>query len=130
MPDNLETFKFQNRHGTTYGKPTFPDDLESYDISEYVGPDSPGMFHILHLDPSFLGRPVQSWKTLDSYKNALRAIKSLKVVNDSAERCVKLTGDFLDTARQEERFQNVLQVVENDRSLIPNQRIHHARVAK
>ena len=39
-------------------------------------------------------------------------MKSLPVINDSAERGVKLTSDFLHSASKEENLQNVLQVVE------------------
>lgn len=127
MPVNLDGFTLKNRHGTAYGKPNFPQDLESYDIKDYIGPDSPGLFHILRLDPSFLRQPVQKWSTLDSYQAALKAIKSLHPVNDAAERGVKLTSDFHGAAHDEGRFQNVLQVAENDRSLIPNQRVRHVR---
>ena len=44
------------------------------------------------------------------------------MVNDSAEREVKLTSDFLNTARKEEQFQSVLQVVEKSRKDTPDQR--------
>ena len=59
-------------------------------------------------DPHFLhGRDVYS---------------SFSVVNDAAERGVKLTGDLLSSARKEEVFQDVLQLVEKDRRDTPNQR--------
>ena len=44
------------------------------------------------------------------------------MVNDSAERGVKLAYDFLASSRKEQHYQNVLQVVEIDRAKIPNQR--------
>jgi len=40
----------------------------------------------------------------------------------SAERGVKLSGDFLDAARSEEHYQNILQVVEADRKQISSLR--------
>ena len=49
-------------------------------------------------------------------------IDNVSVVKDSAERGVKLTSDFLSGARKEENLQNILQVVENDRRNLPNQR--------
>ena len=52
----------------------------------------------------------------------MEIVKNLKVCNDSAERGVKLAGDFLDSATKETRFQNVLQVVENERKRVPDQR--------
>ena len=39
---------------------------------------------------------------------------NMAVVNDSAERGVKLCHDFLDSAKDEARLQNILQVVENE----------------
>ena len=42
-------------------------------------------------------------------------IQAVIVVNDSAERGVKLSSDFLAVAKTEEHYQNDLQVVEQDR---------------
>ena len=53
-------------------------------------------------------------------------VENLAVVNDAAERGVKLGHDFLSCARKEENYQNILQVVENDRKSLPNQRKRHA----
>ena len=128
MPDDLSDFKFKKRYGTGHGKPAFPDETDTYDIADYIGPDSVGFFVILKLDPSFLQRPAEQWKDLESYKHAERVVKGLKVVNDAAERGVQLTADFLNSAKSEDRFQQVLQVVENDRKIIPNQRKRHARI--
>ena len=47
-------------------------------------------------------------------------MNSLNVVNDSAERGVKLSSDFLDTAKTEENYQNILQVVEDHRKKAPS----------
>ena len=46
----------------------------------------------------------------------------LAVVNDAAERGVKLCNDILPYAKGEARLQNVLQVVENNRARKGNQR--------
>jgi len=43
-------------------------------------------------------------------------------VNDGAERGIKLATDFVEVARSDEHFQNVLQVVEKDRKDNPNLR--------
>lgn len=39
----------------------------------------------------------------------------MTVANDGVEQGVKLESDFVETARSEEHFHNVLQVVEKDR---------------
>ena len=48
-------------------------------------------------------------------------MKSLPVINDSAERGVKLTSDFLHSASKEENLQNVLYVIEKNRKEKPDQ---------
>jgi len=48
-------------------------------------------------------------------------VSNLCVVNDSAERGVKLCHDFVNVSAKENRLQNILQVVENNRNDIPNQ---------
>ena len=52
----------------------------------------------------------------------LRIKLNFLVVNDTAERAVKLSQDLLSTAKKEENFQHNLQVVENIRHMKPDQR--------
>ena len=70
------------------------------------------MFHLQGALPN----PSGDWEGGD------QLINSLSVVNDDAERGVKLTHDFLVQARKENNFENRLQVVENNRHAVPNQR--------
>ena len=96
----------------------FPEDTDTYSIHDYIGEDSPGFFYTLKLDPSFLYEPASRWESLDSYKHA-KKVKNLKVVNDAAERGVQFAKDYKDDAK---RYQNVLQAVELDKAIVPNQR--------
>ena len=57
-----------------------------------------------------------------AYLNSAKNVAAVNVVNDCAERGVKLASDFVETARSDEHFQNVLQVVEKDRKDAPNLR--------
>ena len=43
------------------------------------------------------------------------------MVNDGAERGVKLAYDYIGSSKKEDNFQNILQTVESDRRLLPNQ---------
>ena len=115
--------KLKQRHGTEFGKPVFPllPDAEC-SLINFVGEDCWGFFRILKIDPSFLEIPVSNWHLNASYLDALKVVLNLCVVNDAAERGVKLCSDFLDTARKEVNLQNILQVVENNRNKIPDQR--------
>ena len=54
----------------------------------------------MKLDHGFLIKPIKDWPLDDGYCKAKQ----------------------IDSSKKEENLQNVLQTVENDRSLIPNQR--------
>jgi len=110
----------QKRIGTGFGKPVFPGIHTVLD--DLAGPDSWLFFSLLRIDPSFLYRPVESWAELSAYQNGLRAAKYLKVVNDVAERAVKLASDFLPWARTEAKYQDILLTVHQERKVLRNQR--------
>ena len=59
---------------------------------------------------------------MPEYIVACDIVKNIKTVNDLAERSVKFASDFLSVAQKESRYQNILQVVENERLRKPNQR--------
>ena len=114
------------RIGTSFGKPDLPkipeETLDDLDLSLFIGEDSWSIFNIMKLNYGFLFTPVKDWPLDDGYCHAKLIVNNLSVVNDGAERGVKLAHDFLDSSKKEDNLQNVLQIVENDRNLIPNQR--------
>jgi hypothetical protein len=114
----------QHRFGRGFGKPKFPTTITlSTTLADLVGVDSWFVFEILKLDPDFLTEEVEAWSTSVAYQSSLKNLQAINVVNDCAERGVKLSSDFLSTARREDHYQNVLQVVEQDRQKIPYLRI-------
>ena len=129
MVDKLQLVSFEDvesstRHGTDFGKPVFPEvPIEhATELSTFIGRNSWIFFRILRLDHSFLNLPVEEWNSSSSYLAAKEVVNNICVVNDAAERGVKLCHDFLDTAKKEANLQNILQVVENARNALPNQR--------
>ena len=46
----------------------------------------------------------------------------MSVVNDAAERGVKLASDFVSSSRNEDTFQESLQIIEEHRKHVPNLR--------
>ena len=104
----------QNRYGAGWGKPRFPSIpiTASTRLCDLVGVDS---WFTIYL-------PVNDWETNAAYMASVDNIAAVNVVNDCAERGVKLSSDFIDTARSDEHFQNVLQVMEDDRKAAPNVR--------
>lgn len=85
---------------------------------EEVGSDSWAFFKTLHVDPGFLQLSPHQWPLDKWYQEAKATTENLRVVNDSAEQGVKLGSDFLSAAKIEKRYQNALQVAENDKCQI------------
>lgn len=74
----------------------------------------------LKISHEFLSEPVDAWPQSATYQAALTNIHGINVINGCAERGVKLSLDFLAASRCEHNYQNVLQVVEEDRKSRPN----------
>ena len=62
----------------------------------------------MQVDSSFLLENPASWQSLNSYQNGLKNIGVVKVVNDCAERGIKLGANFAAYARFEDHYQNLL----------------------
>ena len=91
-------------------------------MSGLIGPMSLRFFSILDLSHEFLHISADQWAENEEYKSMKQIIENLQVVNEAAERGVKLCHDFLGVTKNEKRFQDVLQVVESSRKQVPNQR--------
>jgi hypothetical protein len=117
-----------NRFGSGWGKPQFPTTINlSTRLCDLVDHDSWFTMFLLQIDSSFLHLPVTDWETTDAYVNSAANLKAVNVVNDAAERGVKLSTDFVDVARSDEHFQNVLQVVETNRKTTKNLRVQNKK---
>jgi hypothetical protein len=113
---------FDKRHGHGFGKPILPRVDISSSLSDFVGSASWHFFNLMEIDISFLTLPIEAWVSSNAYNNAQTRLKSLLVVNDAAERGVKLASDMLDCARMESRYQATLQVTESHRNGWKNQK--------
>ena len=76
----------------------------------------------MQIDSSFLLENPTSWQSLNSYQSGLKNGGAVNVVNDCAERAVKLGAVFAPYARSKDYYQNLLQVVEDDRGHLQNSR--------
>eukprot|EP00918_Siedleckia_nematoides_P031604 GHVU01068397.1.p1 GENE.GHVU01068397.1~~GHVU01068397.1.p1 ORF type:complete len:196 (+),score=29.36 GHVU01068397.1:165-752(+) len=113
----------EDRYGTGFGKPEFPSDMsESTTLADLVSKDSWFTMHALQINHEFLAEPVEAWPESAAYQASLANIDALNVINDSAERGVKLSADYLSASKSEDHYQNVLQVVEESRRSVPNLR--------
>ena len=79
---------------------------------ELISNKSIQFFQRFRISSDFLHKDPNLWKITTEYKEAKDIIATLKVVNDSAERGVKLMEEFNDKfTKQEEQKQYVLQVI-------------------
>ena len=111
-----------NRFGTKFGKPRFPEISKTTKLSDLINEDSWFVIHTLNLNVDFLCENVCTWSKNEDFLNSKSKVDKLNVVNDCAERAVKMTNDFVGSSKEEDQFQNVLQVVESDRKKKPNLR--------
>lgn len=90
-------------------------------LDDFVTQRSKQFLSRLQIDDSFLQEDVSSWGDNPTFLEARRRISRLKVVNDTAERAVKLMQDFnrLITAEEEQK-QFLLRCVQEHRNLYPD----------
>jgi len=110
----------QLQFGTGFGKPTFPVLTPTTRLADLANTDCWFGMYQMNIDPAFLQLPVENWDGNDAFQAGKAKASSINVVNDCAERGVKLTSDFVEAARTERHLQNVLQAVEHDRAKTPN----------
>lgn len=90
-------------------------------LDDFVSEKSKHFFSRLQIDDSFLKEDVSFWNNNAAFLEAKRRISYLRVVNDTAERAVKLMQDFngLITAEEEQK-QFLLRCVQEHRKLYPD----------
>jgi hypothetical protein len=89
--------------------------------SLFVTTQTLAFFNILQIPTEFLRKDPELWNEDDDYETGQRVARSLKVVNDVAERGVALIQDFNEHfTRNEEQKQYVLQVISEHRKIFPD----------
>lgn len=98
-------------------------------LADFASKRSMQLFEKLSINSSFLAKHPNEWSNDEEYCIGKRIINNLKVVNDVAERGVKLFEEFnkLLTYDEEEK-QLLLQVVEANRKVVPTQTTKQAVV--
>jgi len=109
------------------GKPQLPhvefnstDDMPT--LRSFISQESWLMFDLLGIDDDqeWLQTPVAMWDKFASYRKFCESANSLRVVNDLAERGIKLVSDFIHMCNDEKQRQALLQCVEEHRKLYPD----------
>lgn len=111
------------RFGTGFGKPKLVQvDPHTTALPDLISNDSWFFFKALKLNTDFLTEEVIEWQANSSYVSSCSVVNNLKVVNDTAERGVKLGTEYLSSANTESRYQNILQSVEYSYKKTPDLR--------
>lgn len=94
--------------------------LMQCEVTDFVTGHTIDFFHRFKFSTEFLKLEPNLWKNNPEYLRAFEAINRMRVVNDSAERGVKLISDFQNalTTKYEEK-QYLLQVVSKNRTQFP-----------
>jgi hypothetical protein len=86
-----------------------------------IGVKSWCIFQTLRINADWLSKSPSQWNLDSDYLVAEDFVHHTKVVNDLAERAIKLIQDFANgITKDEEQRQYLLQVVENHRRSIPD----------
>ena len=106
------------------GRPEFPNIFLDIKLEDMVSQDSWFFFRVTDQEDqdhhSWLKSDVTDWQRNEHYQRFKDFLCKLDVVNDRAERGVKLIQDFIDTSHSESTLQDLLIVVSNERSKLPN----------
>lgn len=95
----------------------------SKELSDFVTPNTRTFFDRMKISKDFLEHDPSVWNERDDYSAGVRACYSICVVNDAAERGVKLITDYNKIlTNDEEEKQFLLQIVKKYRENFPN---HH-----
>lgn len=95
---------------------TFP----SKDLSEFVTTHTRNFFSRFGIETAFLEFDPSTWPARDDYNEATRFCSTIRVVNDAAERGVRLMTEFNNIlTNKEDEKQYLLQVVANHRKQYP-----------
>jgi len=91
-------------------------------LGDFVTSRTAGLFSGLEIDSSFMSIPPSQWNDVEAYQTAKRRVQQLRVVNDTAERGVKLFEEFNTLlTKDEDEKQFLLQVVEGNRKAVPTE---------
>ena len=92
--------------------------FQQHSLSDFVSTRSLNLFDALKLSHNFLDIDPELWPGQPEYEQACETINSLKVVNDCAERAIKLATGFNEVLTSDENERQIIyQVVEHHRKL-------------
>lgn len=102
-------------------KPNEIYDYSNKDISDFISIQSSNFFNRFGIPMDFLDLDPKLWNENDQYKRSKELVNNINVVNDIAERGVKLIEDYNKLlTKNENQKQYLLQVVSEYRQQFPD----------
>lgn len=90
-------------------------------ISDFISKHSNSFFERFNLPTNFLQQDPQTWKINEQYKHCVEIVSKIKVVNDAAERGIKLIEEYNSILTKHEEQKNyIIQVVASYRKRFPD----------
>jgi hypothetical protein len=98
----------------------------NYGIQQFISQQSKRFFERFSIPMDFIEKDPTTWTNEDSFKTGMKIVKKLKVVNDTAERGIKLMHDYNQVlSKNEEEKQFILQIVSQYKTQYPDvKKIH------
>jgi hypothetical protein len=102
-------------------KPKFPNIEREESIISFIGPRSCLIFYLLKMtreEVEWMQLPVEYGALMSNYRKVESFVNNLQVINDAAERGIKLVTDFKDMTRDPSRQEHLFQVIEEHRNKV------------
>jgi len=95
--------------------------LKTKDISYFITADSKAMFSRFNIHSDFLNNSPSTWKENENFQRGMELLKRIVVVNDVAERGVKLIQEYNSIlSKDETEKQYIVQIVSEYRKQYPD----------
>ena len=96
--------------------PEYPTVTEDSKLWDFVRPHSWDFFTILKVMADWLTCPLDEWEESEDFRKARKFVTTVKVVNDAAERGIKLASDYVQSLTKDSDVrQKLFQTVEYHR---------------
>ena len=102
-------------------KPKFPNIEREVSIISFIEPRSWLIFYLLKMnreEVEWMQLPVEYWALMSGYRKVESFVNNLQVINDAAERGIKLVTDYKDMTRDSSRQEQLFQVIEEHRNKV------------
>lgn len=115
-----QLLKYPRKVDYESGVPTYPVITVNTRPNTLIGQKSWTVFNLLGHNADWLKQSLAEWAKDEEFNEANTILRNLKVVNDPAERAIKMITEYASSmTHNDEEKQYLLQIVENHRNLIP-----------